>query len=118
MKYVLPKPASRQPTFNLPVGWAWVAWREVGICQNGRAFPSTSYSDSGIRLLRPGNLFADGSVVWTTNNTRFLEESWAEKYPGFLVGELEIVMNLTAQSLKDAFLGRAWFSLAQASVVC
>lgn len=42
--------------FEVPEGWQWVTWADVGICQNGRAFPSKEYSSSGIKLLRPGNL--------------------------------------------------------------
>ena len=106
-KYIAPALPSRKPNFELPTGWTWVMWREVGTCQNGRAFPSTEYSMKGVRLLRPGNLFADGTIVWNSSNTKCLSESWAERFPEFVVGESEIVMNLTAQSLKDAFLGRA-----------
>jgi type I restriction enzyme S subunit len=35
-----------------------------------------------------------------------MPEKWAEEYPEFLIGPHELVMNLTAQSLKDEFLGR------------
>ena len=45
-------------------------------------------------------------MTWTESNTRFLPESVAENHPDMIVGENEIVMNLTAQSLKDDFLGR------------
>jgi type I restriction enzyme S subunit len=51
-------------------------------------------------------LYASGQVVWTVANTRCLPERYAHEFPGYLVGPNEIVMNLTAQSLKDEFLGR------------
>jgi type I restriction enzyme S subunit len=35
-----------------------------------------------------------------------MPETYATKFPDYLVGPDEIVMNLTAQSLKDEFLGR------------
>jgi type I restriction enzyme S subunit len=91
---------------NAPPGWRSVSWRDIGCSQNGRAFPSHEYSAEGIKLLRPGNLFADGTVKWTDANTRYLPRTWAERYPGYVVGPGELVMNLTAQSLKDEFLGR------------
>ena len=74
--------------------------------QNGRAFPSKEYSSSGVKLLRPGNLHADGSVQWTKKNTRYMPKRWANDYPSYLIGSHELVINLTAQSLADEFLGR------------
>lgn len=91
---------------ELPQGWCWASLAQVAVFQNGRAFPSKHYSDDGVRLLRPGNLSMDGSVKWTEKNTRRMPEVWAEDYPGYLVYSGELVMNLTAQSLADEFLGR------------
>lgn len=95
---------SRLP--ELPEGRCWVTWQQVGYSQNGRAFPSDEYQADGVRLLRPGNLHESGRVEWTDTNTRHMPPKWSEEYPTFLVGPGEIVMNLTAQSLKDEFLGR------------
>ena len=91
---------------ELPEGWCWVGLAQVASFQNGRAFPSNEYSASGVRLLRPGNLMADGRVVWREDNTRFMPTTWLERFPAYLVRGGELVMNLTAQSLKDEFLGR------------
>ncbi len=89
-----------------PRGWRRVRWRDIGTAQNGRAFPSDSYTPEGVRLLRPGNLSATGWVTWNEGNTRMLPPDVASAFPAFLVGGNELVMNLTAQSLKDEFLGR------------
>jgi type I restriction enzyme S subunit len=86
--------------------WPRVQWKEVGRSQNGRAFPSRDYSNEGVRLLRPGNLAASGQVVWTEQNTRRMPARYREQFPSYVVGPNELVMNLTAQSLKDEFLGR------------
>jgi type I restriction enzyme, S subunit len=86
--------------------WPKRGWGEIGQSQNGRAFPSKDYSDDGIKLLRPGNLHRSGRVEWTSANTRWLPMSYRESHPKYLVGPGELVMNLTAQSLKDEFLGR------------
>jgi type I restriction enzyme S subunit len=91
---------------NLPEGWVWARWEQVGFSQNGRSFPSKEYQASGVKLLRPGNLHIRGLVEWTEENTRFLPKRWEAEFPGFIVGARELVMNLTAQSLKDEFLGR------------
>lgn len=105
-KYQEPEPVDTEGLPELPEGWCWAAWREVGFSQNGRAFPSSEYSDVGVPLLRPGNLHVSGIVAWTADNTKCLDDSWANTFPGHVVRENELVINLTAQSLKDEFLGR------------
>lgn len=91
---------------ELPEGWEWVTWEQIGFSQNGRAFPSKFYQSSGIKLLRPGNLHESGRVLWTEGNTRYMPENWAIDHPSYVIRGGELVMNLTAQSLRDEFLGR------------
>jgi type I restriction enzyme S subunit len=91
---------------KLPEGWCWVRWELVGDCQNGRAFPSKHYSQSGTKLLRPGNLHVSGRIDWTEKNTQYMPKEWEDEHKSYVVGSRELVMNLTAQSLKDEFLGR------------
>lgn len=91
----------------LPEGWVWTTWREVGVSQNGRAFPSSEYATDGIKLLRPGNLYADRSVRWNEKNTRYLPITFVEAANDLLIEGSELIINLTAQSLKDEFLGLA-----------
>lgn len=105
-KYQDPAVPEASSLSELPDGWIWARWGQIGFSQNGRAFPSSQYQPSGFRLLRPGNLHVSGKVVWTDENTRCMPAKWAEKFPEFVVGSRELIMNLTAQSLKDEFLGR------------
>jgi type I restriction enzyme S subunit len=91
---------------GLPEGWTWVNWDQIGFSQNGRAFPSAEYQSTGMKLLRPGNLSWDGKAEWNEKNTQRLPERWATDFPTYVVGPRELVMNLTAQSLRDEFLGR------------
>ncbi|MFJ6023546.1 AAA family ATPase [Brevundimonas sp. NPDC092305] len=86
--------------------WLHVPWAAVGFEQSGRAFPSKHYVETGTRLLRPGNLAADGSIVWPPRATRRLPDALAAGSPDLAVGPGEVIMNLTAQSLNDDFLGR------------
>jgi type I restriction enzyme S subunit len=109
-KYKEPVPPDTSELSALPNGWEWATWAQIGTSQNGRAFPSKEYSSSGVKLLRPGNLHADGLVRWTEKNTRYMPEKWATDYPSHLVGPRELVINLTAQSLADEFLGRVCFT--------
>jgi len=92
---------------ELPDGWCWATWEQVGFSQNGRAFPSKEYQETGVKLLRPGNLQPDGSVSWDQQNTRRLPQQWERRHPSYVVGPRALVVNLTAQSLADEFLGRA-----------
>ncbi|AKV04342.1 Type I restriction-modification system, specificity subunit S [Labilithrix luteola] len=109
-KYTDPERVDTTRLPDLPEGWCWAAWQEVGFSQNGRAFPSSEYAEDGEKLLRPGNLHVSGKLEWTQANTRRMPRRWAEEYPDFVVGGNELVMNLTAQSLKDEFLGRVCLS--------
>jgi type I restriction enzyme, S subunit len=90
--------------------WRVVRWKEAGTTVNGRAYPSSDYCKQGIKLLRPGNLSSNGEVSWTDANTRFLPLEWAQRHPRHHITGKAIVINLTAQSLDDEFLGRACLS--------
>lgn len=105
-KYKEPDAVDSSLLSELPKGWRWARWEQVGFCQNGHTYPSKFYADSGTRLLRPGNLHVSGRVVWTPSNTRCMPSEWEEDSPRHVVLGNELVMNLTAQSLKDEFLGR------------
>jgi type I restriction enzyme, S subunit len=109
-KYKEPDAINDSELPELPKNWCYVKWSEIGFCQNGRAFPSSEYTDTGFRLLRPGNLHVSGKLVWTDSNTRYLPDNWAIKYPDFIVESNQLVINLTAQSLADEFLGRVCLS--------
>jgi type I restriction enzyme S subunit len=112
-KYQEPSAPHRKGLPELPEGWCWASWEQLGFSQNGRAFPSADYQESGVRLLRPGNLHASGRTEWTEKNTRCLPETWAEEFPGYIVRQGELVINLTAQSLADDFLGRVCMTSAE-----
>jgi type I restriction enzyme, S subunit len=74
--------------------------------RNGKAFPSSAYQEAGVKLLRPGNLAVSGFVQWGELNTTYLDASYIHGNEDFVLGKDSLVMNLTAQSLKDDFLGR------------
>jgi type I restriction enzyme S subunit len=74
--------------------------------QNGRAFPSKNYQETGILLLRPGNLGADGYMNWNSDKTVCLDPAFEKEASDYLIQPGDIVINLTAQSLEDGFMGR------------
>jgi hypothetical protein len=84
--------------------------------QNGRPFPSSEYQDPsthGVRLIRPGNLAANGSLDWTPTATVTLPERHRIKHEEWFIGPNQVLINLTAQSLEDGFMGRVCFTEQQ-----
>lgn len=71
----------------------------------GRVYPSDEYCDDGVLLLRPGNISASGRIDWSRGRTH-LPRRLAEERGTVHVAAGDIIMNLTAQSLEDGFLGR------------
>jgi len=104
---MLPALISEEEEEMLPDTWTWAPIAELADVQNGRAFPSAEYCDEGVRLLRPGNLHGSGRIEWNELNTVHLPDRWARQFPEFVLSRGELLINLTAQSLKDEFLGRA-----------
>lgn len=79
--------------------------------QNGRPFPSSAYSEYGFKLLRPGNLAPDGSISWAAGSTVCLDEKYVQENSGWVVRPGDVVINLTAQSLEDGFMGRVCLAI-------
>lgn len=74
--------------------------------QNGRPFPSAAYLEKGFKLLRPGNLAPDGRLSWAEGSTARLDERHVQENSDWIVCPGDVVINLTAQSLEDGFMGR------------
>ena len=74
--------------------------------QNGRAFPGSDYCKDGIRLLRPGNLNGSGYLTWEQGKTVCLPDSWEQEASIFVIEPGDVLINLTAQSLEEGFMGR------------
>lgn len=74
--------------------------------QNGRPFPAGEYCDDGELLLRPGNLAPCGYLTWDEGKTRRVPHRYREEASDFVVAPGNVLINLTAQSLDDGFMGR------------
>ncbi len=73
--------------------------------QHGRPVPSDLYGSEGVPLLRPGDMRPNGSTAWTSSSVRIPEE-FAQRFPSAALSAGDLVINMTAQSLEDRFLGR------------
>lgn len=100
----------RQSTLDhllgLPHNVPGVRLEAVASMQNGRPFPGKEYAESGIKLLRPGNLGASGYLVWPSEKTVCLDHTWETTAADFVIQPGDLLINLTAQSLEDGFMGR------------
>ncbi len=86
---------------------------KVASMQNGRPFPSSEYQEAttpGVRLIRPGNLAPDGRIGWALKSTVTLPEKHRVENEGWFIGADQVLINLTAQSLDDGFMGRVCFT--------
>lgn len=73
--------------------------------QHGRPVPSTLYGKGEFPLLRPGDMNVDGSVSWSDSSVR-IPQDFVEQYGDWVLAPGDLVINMTAQSLEDRFLGR------------
>ena len=101
-----PEQFKDSPLGQIPKDWELRKLTDIASYQNGKSFPSSDYGESGIPLLRPGNLPNDNFVLWDKAHTTYLPGKWADIASDYIVLGGELVMNLTAQSLEDQFLGR------------
>jgi type I restriction enzyme S subunit len=101
-----PEQFKDSPLGQIPKDWELRKLTDIASYQNGKSFPSSDYGESGIALLRPGNLPNDNFVLWDKAHTTYLPRKWADIASDYIVLGGELVMNLTAQSLEDQFLGR------------
>ncbi|HBO3632928.1 TPA: restriction endonuclease subunit S [Pseudomonas aeruginosa] len=92
--------------FSMTHGWDIARLETVASMQNGRPFPGNEYGGNGVKLLRPGNLGISGYFYWGVEKTVSLDPSWASTASDFLIAPGDVVINLTAQSLDDGFMGR------------
>ncbi len=80
--------------------------KDVSKMQNGRSFPSEEYCEKGVRLLRPGNLGKNGYFYWNDDNIKYLPIEYLDTAQEYLINSGDVVINLTAQSLEEGFMGR------------
>ncbi|NLA35779.1 MAG: hypothetical protein GX868_08825 [Actinobacteria bacterium] len=73
--------------------------------QHGRPVPSALYGKGNFPLLRPGDMNADGSVAWSDSSVR-IPQQFVDQHQNWVLDSGDLVINMTAQSLEDRFLGR------------
>jgi len=96
---VIPDPDTQSPAHIATLD-------DVCEMQNGRPFPSKYYSDEGFKLLRPGNLAPRGRIEWSDKATVYLGQEHVDANVDHVVRPGDVVINLTAQSLEEGFMGR------------
>lgn len=77
---------------KFPEGWKMKALREVCDIQNGFAYKSKSYINSGYRVIRIGNV-QNGQIV--DKSPRYISERLAKQKEQFIIKEGDILTSLT-----------------------
>lgn len=78
---------------------------EVVRLQHGRPVSSALYGKGEFPLLRPGDMNADGTVAWSDTTVRIAQE-FVDQHRDWVLAPGDLVINMTAQTLDDRFLGR------------
>lgn len=86
-------------------GHPTVRLSDVIALQHGRPVPSGLYGKGDFPLLRPGDMNPDGSVSWSSTSVTIPRE-FVDQHPGWVLAPGDLVINMTAQTLDDRFLGR------------
>jgi type I restriction enzyme, S subunit len=73
--------------------------------QHGRPVPSSLYRKGEFPLLRPGDMNSDGSASWSSTSVSIPQE-FADRNTAWILSPGDLVINMTAQTLEDRFLGR------------
>lgn len=101
----LPPVSDEEKPFELPEGWEWCRLGTLFSFQNGYAFKSEWFSDSGIRLVRNANI-SHGFISWA-DSVR-LPESMLSEFEGFGLNIGDVVISLDRpiinSGLKYAFI--------------
>ncbi|WP_337026255.1 restriction endonuclease subunit S [Pantoea eucrina] len=101
----LPPVSDEEKPFELPVGWEWCRLGTLFSFQNGYAFKSEWFSDSGIRLVRNANI-SHGFISW--DDSVRLPESMLSQFEGFGLNIGDVVISLDRpiinSGLKYAFI--------------
>jgi type I restriction enzyme S subunit len=90
---------------NRMAGLPTLPLQRVVQLQPGRPVSTSLYGDDGMPLLRPGDMKPDGVTAWTDSTVR-VPVSYAEENSRWILSPGDLVINMTAQSLEDRFLGR------------
>ena len=92
-KYKEPAQPDTSNLPELPEGWVWGTLSVLCIVQGGFAFKSKDYQEEGIPLLRISNI--RGKEVDFSKDVVFLDETYLDLYPDFILEKNDIVIALS-----------------------
>lgn len=86
-------PKLRFPEFRDKKEWSKGTIDNLATTVMGNAFQSSDFVDSGIQLVRMGNLYQGDLLL--NRSPVFLPNAFADEFPGFLIQPLELLMSMT-----------------------
>lgn len=90
---------------DLPKGWAETLLSDISSLKNGYAFKSKEYTESGLPILRMGNITKEFRVTWKKKKQPYIAASRKKEFESFLLRQGDLVMCLTDLSNTGQYLG-------------
>ncbi len=82
---------------EIPAHWEALQLKRVCVIQTGYAFKNDDYVDSGIPLLRIGNILEDGTV--TIDGGKYLPISFLKEFGQYAINQGDILMAMTGATI-------------------
>ncbi len=90
-----------KPIININKSWDLIKLGELFDFQNGYAFKSSEFSNSGIQLIRMGNIKKGYFDI--NNKVIFLPYEFEEKYRKFILSENDLIISMTGTTGKKDY---------------
>jgi predicted GIY-YIG superfamily endonuclease/restriction endonuclease S subunit len=90
---------------KLAVGWNTAKLSELSSLKGGFAFKSKEYSESGIPILRMGNITKDFRINWNKRKQPFYPVERKDEFKDYLLTGGELIICLTDMSETGHYLG-------------
>lgn len=97
----LPEITEDEKPFDIPESWKWVRLRDVANVTGGYAFKSTSFCDSGVRVIRISDFNENGFI-----NNKIVRHPFNESLTPFLLELKNILLCMTGGTVGKSYFVR------------
>ncbi|RHV36740.1 restriction endonuclease [Ruminococcus sp. OM05-10BH] len=97
----LPEITEDEKPFDIPESWKWVRLRDVANVTGGYAFKSTSFCDSGVRVIRISDFNENGFI-----NNKIVRHPFDESLTPFLLESKNILLCMTGGTVGKSYFVR------------
>jgi type I restriction enzyme, S subunit len=97
-------PEEEQP-YKVPSNWVFVKFGAIANGKHGYAFKSKEYSETGIPIIRMGNVVGSNEVILNEEKLVYINRERIDEFSNVIVEKHDILMSLTDLAAKGEFLG-------------